>query len=163
VLTEAMAAGLPVVALDASGVREVVRDGKNGFLLEAGADENSFAACLEKIKSNAELKKRLKAGARRTAQIFSQKRSAEKALVFYEKIRLQTRPEHCEEKESAWIALAKRIEVEWRLISQKTKSVITAVFADQPAKTKPTSKDSFRKSPESDLALDFRSSTLDQP
>ncbi|MDQ6631707.1 MAG: glycosyltransferase, partial [Verrucomicrobiota bacterium] len=163
VLTEAMAAGLPVVALDASGVREVVREGKNGFLLTAHADENSFAACLEKIKSNAELKKQLKTGARQTAQKFSQERSAEKALVFYEKIRLQTRPEHREEKESAWIALAKRIEVEWRLISQKTKSAINAVFADEPAKRNLESKNKPRKSPDSDLTLDFRSSTLDQP
>jgi hypothetical protein len=35
VLAEAMAAGAPVVALDASGVREVVVDGSNGHLLPA--------------------------------------------------------------------------------------------------------------------------------
>ena len=33
VLTEAMAAGVPVVAGDAPGAREVVRDGENGRLL----------------------------------------------------------------------------------------------------------------------------------
>ena len=33
VIAEAMAAGVPVVALDAPGVREVVDDGENGFLL----------------------------------------------------------------------------------------------------------------------------------
>src|SRR5690606_26560960 len=42
VLVEAMAAGVPVVALDAAGAREVVADGKNGRLLPT-ADPRAFA------------------------------------------------------------------------------------------------------------------------
>jgi len=45
VVTEAMAAGLPVVAIDASGIRDAVRDGHNGRLLD-GDDRESFAAAL---------------------------------------------------------------------------------------------------------------------
>ncbi|UCC56818.1 MAG: glycosyltransferase, partial [Gammaproteobacteria bacterium] len=44
VLTEAMAAGLPVVALDAHGVREVVRDRKNGLLLHEESIDTFVAA-----------------------------------------------------------------------------------------------------------------------
>jgi len=39
VTMEAMAAGLPVVAVDASGTRDIVEDGKQGFLVRNDADE----------------------------------------------------------------------------------------------------------------------------
>ncbi len=42
VLLEAMAAGVPVVAVDAPGVREVVKDGYNGRLI-FGADQTHFS------------------------------------------------------------------------------------------------------------------------
>src|SRR5690606_35049252 len=45
VLVEAMAAGAPVVALDAAGAREVVADRVNGRLL-ADADPKAFATAL---------------------------------------------------------------------------------------------------------------------
>jgi len=47
VVLEAMAAGLPVVAVDAPGVRDVVENGVNGFMVR-DSDAESFArACLE--------------------------------------------------------------------------------------------------------------------
>jgi glycosyltransferase involved in cell wall biosynthesis len=46
VVAEAMAGGAPVVALNASGIREVVRDGANGSLLPARASAAEFAAAI---------------------------------------------------------------------------------------------------------------------
>ena len=129
VIAEAMAAGLPVVALNASGVREVVRDGKNGFLLDAKAGEEEFAACLSKIKTEAKFRKELEAGARRTAKNFSKEQSAKKALEFYEEIRQQTRKQRHLEKDDLWANLMKRIEVEWKLISDKAECAINALTA----------------------------------
>jgi glycosyltransferase involved in cell wall biosynthesis len=48
VLTEAMAAGVPVVALNAPGAREVVRDGVNGRLVPR-SDAEDFREALRWI------------------------------------------------------------------------------------------------------------------
>ncbi|MEQ8837447.1 MAG: glycosyltransferase, partial [Lacipirellulaceae bacterium] len=50
VVTEAMAAGTPVVAIDGPGVREAVRNGMNGLLLPT-QEVSSFSAALRSIES----------------------------------------------------------------------------------------------------------------
>jgi hypothetical protein len=47
-ITEAMAAGMPVIASDMGGNRELVRDGVNGFLFEAG-DVHGLAAAMQRF------------------------------------------------------------------------------------------------------------------
>ncbi|MEJ2515952.1 MAG: glycosyltransferase [Gammaproteobacteria bacterium] len=84
VLTEAMAAGLPVVGLDASGVREVVKERHNGRLL-VGEDVRSFSAALDWVAGqDPRGRERLGDAARQTAEAFSMSRCAEKALDCYE-------------------------------------------------------------------------------
>ena len=69
VLVESMAAGTPVVALDAEGVRDLVRDGVNGRLLPAGVDEAGCAAALMDIWARGDQTiARWRAGARATAR-----------------------------------------------------------------------------------------------
>ena len=131
VIAEAMAAGLPVIALDASGVREVVRDGMNGFLLPAKASEEEFAACLKKIKKEKVLKKQFATSARQTARKFSKEQSAKKALEFYEEIRKKTRHRRRQEKEDLWASLMKRIEIEWKLIADKAQCAVRALTASE--------------------------------
>ncbi|MCI0536658.1 MAG: glycosyltransferase [Verrucomicrobiales bacterium] len=130
VVAEAMAAGLPVVALDASGVREVVRNGKNGFLLRADTDTASFAACLADLKAKKELRGDLRKGAFRTARKFSRARCAEKALDFYELIRMATRSERQAARADIWTGLLRRAEVEWGLLTEKTKAAVNSLFSE---------------------------------
>lgn len=101
VLTEAMAAGLPVVALDAPGAREVVRDGRNGRLLPE-ATVTTFSAALQWVSDlPAEKLQGLKQAALATAEDFSMPNSADKALACYEAL------------ESGSITDADRDELDW--------------------------------------------------
>ena len=62
VLVEALAAGVPVVAMAVDGVSEVVRDGENGFLL-APDDVAGVAERVAEILADDGLRSRLSAGA----------------------------------------------------------------------------------------------------
>lgn len=86
VLTEAMAAGVPVVAVDASGVREVVSDGRNGRLL-FDPTPAAFAEALQSIASlSGQDLARLRQGARATADDFSMDRQSARALAIYTRL-----------------------------------------------------------------------------
>lgn len=63
-LMEAMGAGIPVVASNIPGTNDLVEDGRNGLLFEAG-DAAGLARLLAKVAGDAELRKKLSAAARR--------------------------------------------------------------------------------------------------
>lgn len=134
VLAEAMAATLPVVALNASGVREVMRDGQNGFMLPARAPAERFAAELARLRDNKGLRAACQCEASATAALFSRERSATLALEFYEEIRRATRRERLEITRTPWGTLMHRLEVEWDLISTRTQAIASAVLGTGEAK-----------------------------
>ena len=127
VLAEAMAAGLPAVALDASGVREVVRDGVNGVMLSGHAREGEFTEALARVAGDEALRRSMVAGAHRTAQEFSEDASARKTLRLYETVLRQNRRERSEAEEDEFLAVMKRVEVEWALLSEKTGALFKAL------------------------------------
>lgn len=127
VLAEAMAAGLPVVALNASGVREVMRDQANGFMLEKSATPRRFADQLGKLARDPKRLKAFSAEARRTAETFSREHCADLALAFYEEIRRLTRRERLMIERSPWGTLLERVGVEWNLLAEKAQAVVQAV------------------------------------
>ena len=119
VLTEAMAAGVPVVALDAPGVREVVVDGVNGRLLP----DKSVDAFVVALQSMAHLTParmaRLQAAARSTADNFSQESTATRALALYEGVRQRKKvgaeplSVSNQEEYGTWEGMVRRIRAEW--------------------------------------------------
>lgn len=118
VLTEAMAAGTPVVAIDASGVREVVVDGENGYLLER-EDASELAAALARlVEGDPEELPRLRNGALATADEFSLPRTAERTLALYERL-LRERPSPLRTESSLWQKARARLAEEWE-IARKT-------------------------------------------
>jgi 1,2-diacylglycerol 3-alpha-glucosyltransferase len=134
VVTEAMAAGTPVVALDASGVREVVRDGVNGRLLprENLAD---FASALAWVAGlSAEEKRRLAEGIARTADEFSMPRTAAKTLSLYESL-VRKKPFRKSIEQSPWTSARKLIEEEWKIVRNIARAAGTAVLSMPEEKT----------------------------
>lgn len=127
VLAEAMAAGKPVVALNASGVREVMRDGKNGFMLAKNATARRFAEALAKVQRNPARREAFGAEARRTAELFSRERCAGLALEFYGEVRRMTRRERLKIERSPWGTLFERVSVEWNLLAEKAQAVADAM------------------------------------
>ncbi|HEY9153519.1 MAG TPA: glycosyltransferase [Opitutaceae bacterium] len=129
VLAEAMAAKLPVVALDASGVREVVRHRRNGYLLPEDASPARFAQALHRVHDNDELRDSFSREAIKTADNFSRGHCAELALEFYEETLLATRRERLLNELSPWGVLLDRLSLEWELLAEKAQSMVEAMSA----------------------------------
>lgn len=134
VVAEAVAAGRPVVALNASGVREVVRDGENGFLLPATAPAADFAAALHRLADDAALCAQLGAGAQQSAQQFSRERCAARMIAFYEETRRATRARRLLLHLHPWTALLNRLGLEWDLLATRTQTVAAAIRGEEKAK-----------------------------
>lgn len=83
VYAEAMALGLPVVALDNGGTPEVVRHGVDG-LLSAEGDHAALAAHLQTLLTDGELRSELGANGRKrvTEQLHSKRMASDAADVF---------------------------------------------------------------------------------
>jgi len=114
VLTEAMAAGVPVVALDAPGAREVVHDRVDGRLLPR-EDSGAFTAALRWVASRPpEERRKLQAACRRTARSFSLEACAERVLYLYERTRSTERLPRAV-GDNLWSSAVRLIEAEWEL------------------------------------------------
>jgi 1,2-diacylglycerol 3-alpha-glucosyltransferase len=115
VLTEAMAAGVPVVALDAPGAREVMRDGKNGRIVP-GTDPEDFRSALRWVAERGPGERSTLAGeVAATAREFSMSRSAEKQLALYETL-TGSRNAPREIDASPWTFARNRIGEEWKIL-----------------------------------------------
>ncbi len=82
VTMEAMAADLPIVAVDATGTSDAVEHGKDGLLTEN--DASAVAAALEQVIDDAQLRQHLVEGAKEKVKWFDMRRQAERMLVVYE-------------------------------------------------------------------------------
>lgn len=82
VTLEAMAAGLPVVAVDASGTRDILEDGRQGFLMQN--DPQDLAYGIIKLVEDPSLMSKFRSAALQTSRTYDNKRLARKMLKVYE-------------------------------------------------------------------------------
>lgn len=126
VLTEAMAAGVPVIALDAPGAREVVIDGVNGYLLST-EEEDAFVCALNAVATmtyNEYVK--LQRAALERANEFSIGACAERVLGLYEQV-IEDGFSHCRIEDTLWERALDHLATEWDIITNAAEAVSAAV------------------------------------
>lgn len=84
VLLEAMAVGNPVVAVEASGVRDVVKDGVNGYLTEE--DTYWWAERTRMVLEEVAKREQLSQAAQETAELYSEEEVARQAEQYYRNV-----------------------------------------------------------------------------
>ncbi|MCX2782458.1 glycosyltransferase [Microbulbifer thermotolerans] len=119
VLSEAMASGVPVIALDANGTREVVRDGINGRLLSR-ENRGDFIAALQWLcEQTPQQRHKLKQEALRTAENFSMENCATRALALYEPLLKHNWPLD-DSLYAQWHRLRNLIGAQWEILEGVT-------------------------------------------
>ena len=84
VIIEALASGLPVLAVKAPGAVDIITDGLDGILVED--DVYQFAEQLENLIKNRELRQELSSNALQTVKRYSSDTISDQVLTLYEKL-----------------------------------------------------------------------------
>jgi glycosyltransferase involved in cell wall biosynthesis len=134
VIAEAMAAGAPVIALDASGVREVVRDKHNGRLLPAKASVARFARALADALEDPDTLREWRSAALETAAEFDRSRTGSRLLALYAELIAARREEssHESELERYVQPVIERIATEGRILADKAGALFSSVKSHPP-------------------------------
>jgi len=118
VLCESLSAGVPVIALNARGTRDILLNGKTGSVLDGEASPDEFSAAIRHVKETPGLLSSLCTQSRRHACTFDRKRCAAKLLSVYRNLRecpSDTRPDDTD----FWPSVQERFSAEWDLFKEK--------------------------------------------
>jgi len=87
-MLEALASGLPLIATDTGGTRELINDGENGFIIKM-KDSDDIKEKIEKLMNNRELQIAMGINSRKRAEELSWKNVAENYLNEYKKCEIK--------------------------------------------------------------------------
>ncbi len=104
VLTEAFAAGTPVVASNIAGYSDVVTDGVDGLLVPPG-DPQRLAEELQRVQHEPSRLREMGEAARRSAQRYAWPRVADQVTAVYERAIEAPRPEGASQRLIHWAGL----------------------------------------------------------
>lgn len=82
---EALASGVPVIATDVGGTRQILRDGVDGYVVPSG-DASAFVSRSLELLRDGRRRARFASNARQRAEAFSPRRMAEKFEALYDAI-----------------------------------------------------------------------------
>ncbi|MGE5308116.1 MAG: glycosyltransferase [Deltaproteobacteria bacterium] len=126
VLAEAMAARVPVAAVDAPGVRDIVMDRMNGRLI-AREDEKEFSDALSwSLKLRTRERAAIRAACRRTAERFSLRRTADRIEDIY--WRLYSRGKRAVPRQDSFSRASHLLRAEWQIMLNTAKAASRAVL-----------------------------------
>lgn len=130
VLTEAMAVGVPVMALDAPGAREVVLDFKNGRLLSAQTSSDEFAKVLQWFFDLPDEQRQVfRQEACKTAESYSLEVCAQKALKKYQSL-LGKGYVHHQHEHQLWADAMRLLKAEYEILKGIAKAAVHAITYD---------------------------------
>ncbi|MDD5680257.1 MAG: alpha/beta fold hydrolase [Candidatus Omnitrophica bacterium] len=136
VLVEAMAAGVPVVALDAPGARDIVKDYHNGRLLNEMDQQNFVDALTWALYRTPEELQTMKQVIRMTVQKYPINASAKHMLEIYENVRSR-KSISLGKKNSSRYLFFWRMKAEWDIYSNFIKAMAGSIFKGNFQKTEP--------------------------
>lgn len=90
VTVEAMALGKPVVGVRSGGTAQIIEEGTSGLLVPPG-DAASMATAICRVLSDLSLQERLREHGRRRAEVFSDRRMAERFARLLDEVRCDLR------------------------------------------------------------------------
>lgn len=118
ILAEALAAGVPVVAVDAPGVRELVKDGVNGRLLPLESRRGYVAALEQFANLTDEKRQQFRSAARASSEKYDMSECIDRTLALYRQVQHAT-PRSREAASSVWERASQQIDVELKLWSAR--------------------------------------------
>ena len=131
VLLEAMAAGVPVVTVDAPGVREVVKNHFNGRVID-DPDQRKFVDALAEIAHcPPEELRALKQHAKETVKDYSMSSCAQHMLKVYEDLR-RKEIDPLRRNDSSWYMLKGRLKAEWDMFKNLVEASEAALLERAP-------------------------------
>ncbi|MEW6168024.1 MAG: glycosyltransferase [Pseudomonadota bacterium] len=117
VLSEAMAAGNPVFALDAPGARDIITHERNGYLFEADTPAAAFAARMGQVLSDPVRCAQMRAEARAAAHALSIPKCTQAMLALYQSLVDKNAPGA--RTMTTWEKIKSRWDVEVDLLQEK--------------------------------------------
>ncbi|OGX09764.1 MAG: hypothetical protein A2Y05_02815 [Omnitrophica WOR_2 bacterium GWA2_53_43] len=132
VLLEAMAAGVPVVTVDAPGTREVVKDRWNGRIIENPNRQEFIDALGWILNCSPEESRALKEQAEETVKGYAMSFCAERMLEVYENLRRRG-IDPLRRNDSSWYMLKDRLKAEWDMFKNLIEAGEAALLEKSPS------------------------------